>query len=160
MSEQVDYIVPIRKVVTVPVSPPRAFELFTARIGEWWPLATHSVGQGQATGVVFGAAVGGQIVESLADGTKSVWGTITGWDPPHRVAYTWHAGTPAAEATSVEVTFTAGEDGQTVVELVHSGWDSRPDGSAARAGYENGWDQVVGCFVRQLTQVSAHHPAR
>jgi hypothetical protein len=28
-------------------------ELFTARIGEWWSLATHSFGEDQATGVVF-----------------------------------------------------------------------------------------------------------
>ena len=94
----------------------RAFELFTARIGEWWPLATHSVGEDQATGVVFGEGIGGSIVESLADGTTYVWGTITRWDPPHSVAYTWHAGTPVTEATSVEVTFTPGEQGHTVVQ--------------------------------------------
>jgi hypothetical protein len=34
----------VRKSVTVPATPGRAFELFTARFGEWWPLATHSVG--------------------------------------------------------------------------------------------------------------------
>jgi uncharacterized protein YndB with AHSA1/START domain len=134
---------PVRKTVTVPVTPQRAFELFTARIGEWWPLATHSVGGDQAVGVVFGEGAGGSIVESLADGTTSVWGTVTRWDPPHGVAFTWHAGTPAAEATSVEVTFIPGEPGHTVVELVHSGWDNRPEGAAARAGYETGWEPVI-----------------
>ena len=114
MNEQAKAIMPIRKIVTVPIAPERAFELFTARIGEWWPLASHSVGESQATGVVFGQGIGGRIVESLADGTTSVWGTITGWDPPHRVAYTWHAGTPAAEATSVEVTFTPDQEGQKI----------------------------------------------
>ena len=93
MSEQANDTMPIRKTVTVPVTPQRAFELFTARIGEWWPLATHSVGEDQATGVVFGEGIGGSIVESLADGATSVWGTIILWDPPHRVAYTWSAGT-------------------------------------------------------------------
>ena len=92
MSEQANDTMPIRKTVTVPVTPQCAFELFTARIGEWWPLATHSVGEDQALGVVFGEGIGGRIVESLADGTTSVWGTITGWDPPRSVAYTWHAG--------------------------------------------------------------------
>jgi hypothetical protein len=28
--------------VTVPVTPQRAFELFTADIGEWWPLTQNS----------------------------------------------------------------------------------------------------------------------
>lgn len=54
MSEQANDTMPIRKTVTVPVTPQCAFELFTARIGEWWPLATHSVGEDQAMGVVFG----------------------------------------------------------------------------------------------------------
>ena len=84
----------------------------------------------------------------LADGTTSVWGTVTSWDPPHAVAYAWHAGTPVAEATSVEVTFTPDEHGHTVVELVHSGWDNRPDGAAARAGYETGWNPVLKHYVR------------
>ena len=148
MSDQPSDTAPIRKTVTVPVPPQRAFELFTARIGEWWPLATHSVGEDQAISVAFGDGIGGSIVESLADGTTSVWGTITSWDPPHGVAYTWHAGTPVTEATSVEVTFTPDEHGHTVVELVHSGWDNRPDGAAVRAGYETGWNPVIKHYVR------------
>src|ERR1700729_1347538 len=108
MPDQPAAIEPVRKTVTVPASPQRAFELFTAGISEWWPLATHSVGQDQAAGVVFGEGVGGEITESLADGTASVWGTGTRWEPPRLVAYTWHAGTPAAEASSVEGTFTPG----------------------------------------------------
>lgn len=147
MSEQANDIMPVRKAVTVPVPPQSAFELFTARFGEWWPLATHSVGADQAASVVFGAGIGGSIVETLADGSTSAWGTITGWDPPHGVAFSWHAGTPAEEATSVEVTFTAGEPGQTVVELVHSGWQNRPDGAAARDGYEAGWNPVMGHYA-------------
>jgi len=92
--------------------------------------------------------IGGHLTISLADGTTSVWGTVTSWDPPHAVAYAWHAGTPVAEATSVEVTFTPDEHGHTVVELVHSGWDNRPDGAAARAGYETGWNPVLKHYAR------------
>jgi uncharacterized protein YndB with AHSA1/START domain len=158
VSTQSNDTMPIRKTVTVPVTPPRAFELFTARIGEWWPLATHSVGDGQATSVVFGAGIGGAITESLADGSTSVWGTITGWDPPHGVAFTWHAGTPVTQATSVEVTFTPGEQGSTVVELVHSGWDNRPDGAGARAGYDTGWNPVLGHYTKLA--VKSGQPAR
>jgi hypothetical protein len=35
-----------------------------------------------------------------------------------------------------------------VVELVHSGWDNRPDGSAARAGCETGWNAVIKHYAR------------
>jgi uncharacterized protein YndB with AHSA1/START domain len=143
----------VRKRVTVPASPQRAFELFTAHLHEWWPLRTHSVGLEGAAGVAFGGGVGGQLVETLADGSTSVWGTVTAWQPPDRVTFTWHAGTPEAEATQVEVTFTAGASGSTIVELVHSGWDHRPDGAAARVGYDSGWEPVLARFAELAVQV-------
>jgi hypothetical protein len=70
------------------------------------------------------------------------------------VAFTWHAGTPEAEAGLVEVTFTAIGPDSTVVELVHSGWENRPDGAGARAGYETGWDTVIGHYVRAVTSLT------
>ena len=138
---------PVRKAVTVPATPEQAFGLFTAHIQDWWPLNTHSVGLEQAVRVAFGAGVGEVIIETLADGATSVWGTVTDWEPPHRVAFTWHAGTPPGEATRVEVTFTAAEPGNTVVRVVHSGWEHRPDGASAREGYDSGWDPVISRFA-------------
>ena len=144
---------PVRKNVTVPAAPQRAFELFTAHIQEWWPLGTHSVGADQAVGVAFGEGLGASIVETMADGTTSVWGTITHWEPPHFVAFTWHAGTPVAEATHVEVTFTPDGPGSTVVRLVHSGWEHRPDGASARESYNSGWEPVVSSFAETAARV-------
>ena len=149
MTDPPTSIEPVRKTVTVPASPQRAFELFTACISEWWPLATHSVGKDQATGVVFGEGVGGAITESLADGTTSVWGTVTRWEPPYLLACTWHAGTPVTEASAVEVTFTPAGPGETVVQLVHSGWEQLPGSARTRADYDGGWDVVIGSYVRQ-----------
>jgi uncharacterized protein YndB with AHSA1/START domain len=144
------FIAAVRKSVTVPAPPDRAFEVFTAHFGDWWPLATHSVGTDKAVGVCFGAGVGGIILETLADGTMSVWGTVTRWEPPDRVAFSWHAGTPAAEAGLVEVTFTPAEPGSTLVELVHTGWENRPDGASARDSYQTGWDPVIDQYARAV----------
>ena len=138
---------PVSKSVTVPAAPQRAFELFTAHFHEWWPLATHSVGIQDAVSVAFGQEAGAAITETLTDGTTCRWGTITHREPPHRVAFSWHPGTPPTEATSVEVTFTASGPGSTVVRLVHSGWERRPDGAAARDGYDSGWDPVISAFA-------------
>ncbi len=90
---------------------------------------------------------GAAIVETLADGTTSVWGTVTHWEPPDRVAFTWHPGTAETEATRVEVTFTPSGPGATLVRLIHSGWERRPDGASARENYDSGWEPVVGCFA-------------
>jgi uncharacterized protein YndB with AHSA1/START domain len=142
-------IAEVRKAVTVDTSPPRAFELFTKEIQQWWPLPTHSVGEQHAASVAFGEGVGATIVETLADRTTAIWGTVTRWEPPHLVAFTWHPGNPESEAGLVEVTFTLDESGGTIVELVHTGWERRPDGLRARAGYETGWDIVLNQFVRR-----------
>ena len=144
----------VRKSVIVPASPDRAFEIFTASFGDWWPLATHSVGADQAASVTFPIGIGGIILETLADGTTTAWGTITGWEPPDRVAFSWHAGTPEAEAGLVEVVFTPSGSGSTLVELTHTGWENRPDGPSARAGYETGWDPVIEQYARAASALT------
>lgn len=134
------------KTVTVPVDPNRAFELFTGQLASWWPLDTHSVGRTGATTVSLDGRVGGQIVETIADGRHETWGTISDWEPPRLVSFSWHPGTPAEEATQVTVRFTESAEG-TDVELVHSGWDNRPDSVAARRMYDSGWDYVLGRYI-------------
>ena len=138
------------KTVRVPQAPVDAWRLFVDEIGAWWPLATHSVGRDDAVRVSIETAIGGEVVETMADGTTAVWGTVTVFEPPRRVAFTWHPGTPVAEATHVEVTFEPdpepGVDG-TVVVLRHRGWAARPDGAAARRDYAPGWDLVLGRLV-------------
>jgi uncharacterized protein YndB with AHSA1/START domain len=136
----------LTKTVHVEAPVGRAFELFTARLGEWWPLPTHSVGGETARDVAMQCRLGGQIVETLADGSTAVWGTVTDWVSPQLVAFTWHPGQPEAEATRVEVSFAASGEG-TEVTLRHSGWSSRPDGERARSQYDGGWDLVVSRFT-------------
>jgi uncharacterized protein YndB with AHSA1/START domain len=136
----------LRKTATISPPPAEAFELFTKHMTAWWPLATHSVGMEQATGVEFEPEVGGRIVEAMADGSTSIWGTVELWEPPDRVRFTWHPGNPPEEATRVEVIFRKAGSG-TIVELIHTGWEARPDGNAARAQYDPGWDFVFGLYA-------------
>ena len=151
MNDQATVLAPIHKSITVPVSADRAFEFYTAHVHEWWPLAKHSVGEADAIGVVFGSGVGGQIVETLADGSTHLWGTITVWDPPNRLAHSWHAGAPQAEATDVQVIFTPEGADRTRVELIHTGWERRRgDAAGIRAGYESGWGTVLGAYATHI----------
>jgi hypothetical protein len=136
----------LRKTATVSQTPAEAFALFTEHMAVWWPLASHSVGLDQATSVEVEPGVGGRIIETLRDGTTSVWGTIDVWEPPARIRFSWHPGTPEAEATSVEVLFHA-SGAATTVELIHTGWDRRSDAAAMRRQYDSGWDYVFGLFA-------------
>jgi uncharacterized protein YndB with AHSA1/START domain len=131
--------------VQVPIPPDRAFELFTAGIGDWWPLGTHSVYRSQSMSVSVEPGVGGRLVERGADGATCVWGAVRVWDPGVEVAFSWHPGTPASEATDVAVRFEA-VDGGTRVTLVHTGWDARPDAGRARDAYRSGWVPVLDRF--------------
>ncbi len=139
-------VAPLIKHATVPCPPPRAFELFTEQISAWWPMATHSVGGSPACRVDMAGHVGGHIIETLPDGTTSIWGTITAWEPPSRVAFTWHPGRDLDEATEVQVVFEPTADTATAMTLVHGGWSARPDGIAARRNYDTGWDLVLAQF--------------
>jgi uncharacterized protein YndB with AHSA1/START domain len=147
MSDTKTPVAPVRKSITVSVPPLQAFELFTRDIGTWWPLATHSVGLERAVSVSFGAGVGDQLVETIADGSEETWGTVLQSDPPHRIAFSWHPGRSADETTLIEVTFTPDPGGGTVVELVHSGWERWEDGETRAANYREGWDPVLHEFV-------------
>jgi uncharacterized protein YndB with AHSA1/START domain len=134
--------------VTVPARPDRAFAVFVDEVGAWWPLAGFSVG-GASSSVAFERDPDGRatrLVETLADGGSADWGTVTRWDPPHSLAFTWHPGEQADAATRVEVTFTPDGDA-TVVALTHSGWEARADGGAARTRYGTGWKLVLQPFA-------------
>jgi hypothetical protein len=144
-------VAPVRKSIVVAVAPRQAFELFTRDIGTWWPLTTHSVGLRRAATLSFGASVGDQLVETLDDGTREIWGTVLRWEVPRRIAFSWHPGKPAEEATHIEVTFLSDSAGGTVVELVHSGWERWIDGETRAASYREGWDPVLRAFVDQAS---------
>jgi uncharacterized protein YciI len=134
----VSAVPPIRREILVDTDPLTAFEVFTDRLGHWWPLAELSVYGAGAT-VAF---TGGQIVERSADGKAAVWGTVTRWEPPDAVAFSWHPGQPAEAASHVEVTFAAAA-GQTLVTVEHSGWEAFADPVASRAEYDQGWPMVL-----------------
>ena len=133
---------PLRREVLVEADPAAAFEIFTARLGRWWPLAA-GFGVYRDGTVAF---AGGQIIERSADGRQAVWGTVTRWEPPDAVAFTWHPGHDAEQASHVEVTFTAAGQ-QTLVSLTHSGWEIFDDPAAARSEYDQGWPAVLGQYA-------------
>jgi uncharacterized protein YndB with AHSA1/START domain len=140
---------PIVKVVFVRATPAQAFRRFTSEMATWWPLSSHSVGEDRAESVVMEERVGGRIVEHIRGGRDAVWGTITAWDPPRRVAFSWHPGDDPARAQDVEVCFTpAGE--RTRVELQHRGFERLgAEARRARRMYPIGWTYVLGLYARQ-----------
>lgn len=140
-------IEPVRKEIKVSLPMQKAFELFTAGIGKWWPLLTHSVGQEQAETCFFEGWVGGRIVEVLKDGNESEWGRVLTWEPFHQVSFYWYPGRTPDTAQEVTVTFSEIPGGSRV-ELVHVGWETLGMAAQARRdGYDTGWDYVLAKYV-------------
>ena len=138
---------PIGKAVTVKATPERAFARFTQEMASWWPLRSHSVGEANAESVRMEGRVGGRIVERTRSGVEYVWGTIDAWEPPHRVAFSWHPGEDPERATHVEVRFSA-VGAHTRVELTHRGFERLgPKGSRIRRAYPIGWAYVLGLYA-------------
>ena len=96
-------IEPVRKSVDVEVPPEVAFRVFTERLADWWPLATHSGYERDAATVGF---VAGRLVEVSRAGEENVWGEVTAWEPPRRVVFTWNPNLDKDGDTEVEVRFT------------------------------------------------------
>jgi uncharacterized protein YndB with AHSA1/START domain/uncharacterized protein YciI len=142
---------PIRREVTVDADLATSFEIFTSGIDRWWPIDLHSV-DGAGGNVTF---VDGQLIEQSAEGKISLWGTVTKWDPPTVVAFTWHPGTDEQRASRVEVTFTS-LDSQTLVVLEHSGWEVFGDPAAARDEYDHGWPEVLARYEEVVAQSNGH----
>lgn len=151
----VNTVPPIRRAILVEADQAAAFEVFTASLGRWWPLGELSVHGKDAT-VSFDD---GQIVERSAGGQVAVWGTVTRWQPPSVVAFSWHPGHPADRASQVEVTFTPAAPGRTMVRLEHTGWDVFADPAAARAEYDRGWPQVLDRYQEHLAARDADEDA-
>jgi uncharacterized protein YndB with AHSA1/START domain len=134
----------VRLDVLVNASPDRAFELFVGRIGDWWPLSVHSV---FGTGTV--GFEGSRIVERLGE-HESLWGEVTTWSPPSEIRFTWHPGHGPEHATDVRVTFEA-QGGQTLVVLVHTGWERMTDPDATAEEYRHGWVGVLSRYAELVT---------
>jgi uncharacterized protein YndB with AHSA1/START domain len=156
-----DAFAPIIKSVRVECAPEEAFRFFTQAFGMWWPTATHSCiafnsgHTDKPLAVTFDPRLDGEIVEHGRGGERHVWGRVLVWDPPARVAFTWHPGRAVDTAQRVEVVFEPSENG-TRVTLTHSGWERLgAEAAAARRSYNDGWENVfVQAFASFVTDGS------
>jgi uncharacterized protein YndB with AHSA1/START domain len=115
-------IAPVRYSVTVPISPQRAFTLFTEGFNSWW--IGHHIGEAELAEAVIEPRVDGRWYERGMDGTECDWGKVLVFDPPGRLVLTWQLNCQyeydpdLSHASEVEVLFTE-EDGLTRVDFEH-----------------------------------------
>jgi uncharacterized protein YndB with AHSA1/START domain len=141
----------VTQSVLVPLEPDAAFELFTDRFGEWWPKDSHHILDSPAADAVLEPREGGRWYERSESGEECDWGAVLEIDRPNRILLAWQL-TPEwtfdpdrANATEVEVTFSAEENG-TRVTLEHRGFEVHGEPGAAMresVGGDGGWAQLM-----------------
>jgi hypothetical protein len=120
----------------VDATPEVAFGVFTEEIGSWWRPNGLFQFTDSRTGVLhLEPGLGGHLVETYADGTSFVIGTVNAWEPPGHLALSWrHASFESDQETQVHVRFEP-VDRQTRVTVEHHGWSGIPHEHAARHGF-------------------------
>ena len=148
----------------VKATPERAFEVFTAQIGQWWrpnglfaftprEPGVMSFEPGEANGEM------GRLIETRAGGKVFEIGKIRTWDPPRRLVFGWRqaAFTPDQD-TEVDISFEPVGD-ETRITVVHTGWDSVPASHVARHGFPDAiflqrhaewWQSLLGSLSVRL----------
>jgi uncharacterized protein YndB with AHSA1/START domain len=140
-------IEPIRLAFEVDCPVDRAFDVWTARIGQWWPK-DHTVSTDEDLTVVLEGRPGGRIFERRTSGVEHDWGEVTIWEPPTRLGYTWHLNRDRSDATDVEIRFIAHGTAATRVEIEHTGWERLgAEGADWRDRNRGGWATLLPHYV-------------
>jgi uncharacterized protein YndB with AHSA1/START domain len=145
----------IRRTVTVPVGPERAFAVFTDELDSWWPQAFTWAADVLET-IAIEPREGGRCFERGPHGFEVDWGRVLVWEPPRRLIITWQISPQRepepnpARSSEVEVRFEPEGEGRTRVELEHRNFDNHGEGSdayrAAMAEPE-GWSYILDRYV-------------
>lgn len=137
----------VRKQITVPAEPDQAFEVFTARFGDFKPREHNLLGA-PITETTFEPFVGGHIFDRAEDGRECRWARILVFEPPHRVVFSWDISpqwqieAEPDNTSEVEIRFVRDPSGGTRVELEHRNLDRHGPGWEAVAGgvdADQGW---------------------
>jgi uncharacterized protein YndB with AHSA1/START domain len=144
---------PVRKAITVEVPAARAFEVFSARMGHWWPRS-HSIGTAPQAALVIEPRTAGRWYEIGEDGSECDWGEVLAWEPPTRLLLAWRIGADwrfdPGLLTEVEVRFVAVGERTTRVELEHRLLENMGEAAQAmRAKFddEQGWGGLLALYA-------------
>jgi uncharacterized protein YndB with AHSA1/START domain len=144
-------IAPVRKSIRVKASQAHAFEVFTSRLGRWWPHK-GSIGSAPMKAMVMETRLGGRWYELGEDGSEADVGKIMLWDPPHRFVVSWDINSSwkpdLTVSSEVEVRFRADGPDATLVELEHRKFEQMGEeaGEKMRRDVDGGWPGMLEHF--------------
>lgn len=143
-------VAPINHAVQVKIAPAQAFDLFTTRMGNWWPKG-KTVGKKPHVAIVIEPLAGGRWAERDEDGVETQWGKVLVWEPPTRLLLAWQLNSAFVFdpnlLTEVELTFSESAGG-TLVTLEHRNLERFGDAAERLAGVlAGGWSPRLDQFA-------------
>ncbi|MGH7667549.1 MAG: ArsR/SmtB family transcription factor [Candidatus Dormibacteria bacterium] len=147
----------VRRQVTLHRTRERAFQRFTAEMGDWWPLGRWHFGTASPVTVTLEPQPGGRWYERGEDGSETDWGEVLVFEPSRRLVLSWRLlpSDPALELvhSELDVTFTPVPPQECRVRLEHRGVD--PIGAETAAQLqdtfeaEQGWTELLKRFAER-----------
>ena len=145
---------PVRRTLTVKAAPARAFEVFTAGIGRWWPKQ-HHIGAVEPETVIIEPREGGRWFERAPDGAECELGKVLVWSPPERLVLAWQLGADfrfdPELITEVELKFTPEGEGRTRVDFEHRNLErfgERAETVRSQISAPSGWPAILELFAQ------------
>jgi uncharacterized protein YndB with AHSA1/START domain len=145
-----------KKTMHVNVSIERAFKVFTEKMGAWWPQS-HHVGGTPFKVILIDPRTGGRWYEINGDGEECVWGSVLAWEPPKKVALSWHLqpdwsfSPDLTKASEVALEFVAEGPERTRLEFEHrhlerhgAGWEQMREKVSAPGG----WPVILDLYLQ------------
>jgi uncharacterized protein YndB with AHSA1/START domain len=125
---------PIARGVEIEATPERVFRLLVEpeSLVRWWPDVAE-----------LEPRLGGRIRMTFRGGEGVVTGTVTRFEPPTALGFTWVRAESPGVTTRIELTVVAVAEGRCRVEVVHSGWEEAPE---LRPMHDAGWAHFLACL--------------
>ena len=156
MRENQSGVALVRKELLVEAGKAKAFHVFTAEFGRWWPLVSHHIGAKSAETAIIEPFVNGRWYERAMDGTECDWGRVLVWDPPSQIVLSWNISSSwrfdASLLTEVDVKFEMVTSERTRVVLEHRHLDRYgSDAEKMRTIFddEGGWSGILRHYQAQ-----------
>jgi hypothetical protein len=144
----------VRKTLNVEVPIEKAFQIFTERMGAWWP-ATHHVGNIPFKNVLIEPRAGGRWYEINVEGMEGEWGSVAAWEPPNKVVLYWHLqpnfqfDPDVSKASEVVLEFVREGAEKTRVEFEHRHLERHGEGwQKMGEQVDGGWNTVLAEYVK------------
>jgi len=146
---------PVRKSIAVKAPQAKAFEVFTAHIGRWWPVS-HTLLKSPVKATIIEPRVGGRWYQVGEDGSECINGFVLGWFPSSKLILSWRLNSKFeiddAVESEVEIHFIAEAPNATRVELEHR--ITALDGETIRVAVDapNGWSAILAAYAQSAEE--------